>query len=103
MYKVWTKFGQNGIKDVASRVAPIYAMLQFNSVIQSLLIWLRQPHLFIGFDMHNDMIDSRHFNHLKSKIVKVPSNLMALGPTRSQSSPVFHISKLKIPCMKCSN
>jgi hypothetical protein len=51
MYKVWTKFGQHGIKDVASRVAPIYAMLQFNSVIQSLLIWLRQPHLFIGFDM----------------------------------------------------
>ena len=103
MYKVWTKLGQNGIKDVASRVAPIYAMLQFNSMIQSLLIWLRQPHLFIGFDMHNDMIDSRHFNHLKSKIVKVPNSLMAHGPTRSHSRPVFHISKLKIPCMKCSN
>jgi hypothetical protein len=91
MYKLWTKFGQHGIKDVASRVAPIYAMLQFNSVIQSLLNWLRQPHLFIGFDMLNDMIDSRHINHLKSKIVKVPNNLMAHGPTRSQSSPVFHI------------
>ena len=83
MYKVWTKFGQNGITDVASRVAPIYAMLQFNSVIQSLLIWLRQPHLFIGFDMHNDMIDFRHFNHLKRKIVKVPNDLMTHGPTRS--------------------
>jgi hypothetical protein len=46
-----------------SLVTPIYAMLQFNSVIQSLLIWLRQPHLFIGFDMHNDIIDFRHFNH----------------------------------------
>jgi hypothetical protein len=84
-------------------MAPIYAMLQFNSVIQSLLIWLRQPHLFIGFDMHNDMIDFRHFNHLKSKIVKVPNNLMTHGPTRSQSNPVLHISKLKIPCVKCSN
>jgi len=80
MYKEWTKSGQNGIKDVASRVAPIYAMLQFNSVTQSLLIWLRQPHFFVDFDMHNDMIDFRHFNHLKSKIVKVPNNLMAHGP-----------------------
>jgi len=53
--------------------------------------------------MHNDMIDCRHFNHLKSKIVKVPNNLMAHGPTRSKSGPVFHISKLKIPCVKCSN
>ena len=86
-----------------SLVAPIYAMLQFNSVIQSLLIWLRQPYLFIGFDIHNDMIEFRHFNHLKSKIVKVPNNLMAHGPTMSQSSHVFHISKLKIPCVKCSN
>ena len=77
-----------------SLVAPIYAMLQFNSVIHSLLIWLRQLYLFIGFDMHNDMIEFRHFNHLKSKIVKVPNNLMAHGPTMSQSSPVFHISKL---------
>ena len=83
MYKVWTKFDQNGIKDVVSRVTPIYAMLQFNSVIQSLLIWLRQPHLFIGFDMHNAMIDFRPFNHLKRKIVKVPNDLMTHGPTRS--------------------
>ena len=35
----------------------IYAMLQFDSVIQSLLFFLLEPNLFISFDMYNDMID----------------------------------------------
>ena len=38
---------------------PKYAMLQFNSVIQSLLFWLRQSNVFICFDKHNDMIEFR--------------------------------------------
>ena len=42
--------------------ASIYAILQFNSVIQSLLFWLQQPNLFISIGMHNDMITFRHLN-----------------------------------------
>ena len=40
----------------------LYAMLQFNSVKQSLLFWLQQLKLFISFDMCNDMIVFRHLN-----------------------------------------
>ena len=36
----------------------IYVMLQFNSVIEALLFWVRLPNLFIILNMHNDMIDS---------------------------------------------
>ena len=32
-------------------------MMQFNIVIEPLLLWLRQPNLFISLNMHNDMID----------------------------------------------
>jgi len=49
-------------------------MLQFNSVIEPLLFWLRQPSLFISLNMHNDMIDPNSWK-LQSRNRRAPKRI----------------------------
>ena len=55
MYVPWPTVPKLG----GPQIMPCKKKLHFNSVIQSLLFWLRQSNVFISFDKHNDMIEFR--------------------------------------------
>jgi len=56
----------------------IYVVLQFNSVIEPFLVWLRRQNLLISFSMHNDMIDTS--KQLKITHAKSQGSQNHIGP-----------------------